>query len=206
MYLQNKYTTWYNSIINRAQNRELLGYSEKHHILPKSLGGSNNSNNLVRLTAREHFVCHLLLPKMLSGQNKAKMIHAAWALANLENDNQQRYTITNRIYESIKIQRTEILRETMLLNNPMNDPLVRAKHKASAQSRDKTKGMTGKKHSPETIAKMKKASLGQVVTEETRKKLSEFNKGRKHTAETRAKMAESQRIRHQKKNKLSVYD
>lgn len=37
----NKYKAWYNRIIQRAKYRKLVGYTEKHHIIPKSLGGSN---------------------------------------------------------------------------------------------------------------------------------------------------------------------
>ncbi len=43
---------------------DLSIYYETHHIIPKSLGGSNNKDNLVKLTAREHFVCHFLLANM----------------------------------------------------------------------------------------------------------------------------------------------
>lgn len=66
MYLQNKYTIIYNSIIERAKSRVLpkLSYKELHHIIPKSLGGSNSKSNLVELTAREHRLVHILLPKM----------------------------------------------------------------------------------------------------------------------------------------------
>ena len=48
----NKYKNWYNSIIKNAQNRQIDGYVEKHHIIPQSLGGSNETINLVKLTAR----------------------------------------------------------------------------------------------------------------------------------------------------------
>ena len=85
MYLQNKYTNIYYSIIDSAMSRTLLaGYTERHHIIPKSLGGTNSSDNLVVLTAKEHFICHRLLTKMTTGKHKAKMINAAWALANLK--------------------------------------------------------------------------------------------------------------------------
>ena len=83
MYKQNKYTTWYYNIISTAQSRSLTeGYAEKHHIIPRSLGGTDDKDNLVVLTAREHFVCHLLLPKMLKGSNKKKMLFALWAMSN----------------------------------------------------------------------------------------------------------------------------
>lgn len=48
--LENKYTSCYINIINKAKNRLLDGYYETHHIVPKSLGGSNLKENLVKLT------------------------------------------------------------------------------------------------------------------------------------------------------------
>ena len=76
MYLQNKYTKWYYSIINTAKTRVTNLYVERHHIIPKSLGGNDSKDNIVALTAREHFVCHLLLTKMTTGEFKYKMLSA----------------------------------------------------------------------------------------------------------------------------------
>lgn len=39
-------------------------YYEKHHIIPRCIGGSDNELNLVLLTAREHFLAHYLLCKI----------------------------------------------------------------------------------------------------------------------------------------------
>ena len=58
------YKKQYERLITRAQNRVLEGYSEKHHILPRCLGGTDEEDNLARLTAREHFTAHVLLVKM----------------------------------------------------------------------------------------------------------------------------------------------
>ena len=52
MYLTNKYTTTYYKIVDRATSRDLSGYSEKHHVIPKSLGGTDELSNIVRLTAK----------------------------------------------------------------------------------------------------------------------------------------------------------
>ena len=53
MFLDNKYTNWYNSIITNAQKRIIVGYVEKHHIIPKSIGGQDNASNIVALTAKK---------------------------------------------------------------------------------------------------------------------------------------------------------
>ena len=64
MFKDNKYTKCYFKLIETAKVRMLDGYTERHHIIPRCLGGSNDQTNLVDLTAREHFICHLLLTKM----------------------------------------------------------------------------------------------------------------------------------------------
>lgn len=54
----------YDQLIVRGQNRHLEGYAEKHHIIPKCLGGTDESTNIVTLTTREHFIAHWLLHLM----------------------------------------------------------------------------------------------------------------------------------------------
>jgi 5-methylcytosine-specific restriction endonuclease McrA len=143
MYLHNKYTRWYNNIIQRAEARQLTGYKEQHHIVPKSLGGTNLKENLVNLTAREHFICHWLLTKMLPSPYKEKMIYAAWAMANLKNQHQQRYKITGRIYELLKQEYSKINSVHSRTHNPMSDPEIRKRHQEAIDRRGKTSGNTG---------------------------------------------------------------
>ena len=75
-----KYKKWYDSIMTTAKNsprRKHQGtYYEQHHIVPVSLGGGNSASNLVLLTAREHFIAHLLLMKFSVGVAKYKMATA----------------------------------------------------------------------------------------------------------------------------------
>lgn len=54
----------YDALVSRARVRQIDGYSEKHHIIPRCMGGSNAKSNIVRLTAREHFIAHKLLVRM----------------------------------------------------------------------------------------------------------------------------------------------
>ena len=58
------YEKLYQSIIKNRQRTPYNGYTEKHHIIPRCLDGSDDEINLVRLSAREHYICHYLLTKM----------------------------------------------------------------------------------------------------------------------------------------------
>lgn len=55
-----------------AKNRVIVGYSERHHIIPKCLDGTNSKTNIVRLTVKEHYVCHKLLCEIYPNENKLK--------------------------------------------------------------------------------------------------------------------------------------
>lgn len=71
---------------------------ETHHILPRSLGGKNTRNNLIVLTAREHFIAHMLLVRLTSGLARAKMANALNRMST-----SGRYRLTARTYESVRI-------------------------------------------------------------------------------------------------------
>ena len=102
MYLHNKYTTWYNNIITRAKSRHLDTYTENHHIIPKSLGGDNSKDNIVALTAREHFVCHLLLTRMTTGDARNKMLSAVFYLTGRGKAKRNNVIKKSRLYQKLK--------------------------------------------------------------------------------------------------------
>lgn len=54
-------------IADRRAKPEPKGYSERHHIKPRSLGGTDEPDNLINLTAEDHYFAHLLLAKWLGG-------------------------------------------------------------------------------------------------------------------------------------------
>ena len=112
IFIENKYSKIYFSIISNAKSRTILPetYTEKHHIIPKSLGGNNSKDNLAVLTAREHFICHLLLPRMTSGNDQIKMFHAAWRMCCKGKNSKHNYKITSTIYKKLKEQRAEYLK------------------------------------------------------------------------------------------------
>ncbi len=61
------YKKHYEKLINRTILRDICGYTERHHAIPTCLGGTDDPNNLVILTAEEHFIAHQLLVKMYPG-------------------------------------------------------------------------------------------------------------------------------------------
>jgi len=64
------YKKIHDSLIERARDRVIEGYTEKHHIVPRCMGGSNEANNLIRLTPEEHFLVHQLLVKIYPKNHK----------------------------------------------------------------------------------------------------------------------------------------
>lgn len=126
LFIDNKYTKWYYQII---ESSTASGYIEKHHIIPKSLGGSDDSSNIAPLSAREHFICHMLLPKMVkSKQHKHKMIRAIWAMTTLEySDRQERHKHNSKSYYRAR----KLYSEYMSKHNPMYDPDIQSKRVAT---------------------------------------------------------------------------
>ena len=155
----NKYQTWYKQITERGQQRPRDPKHENHHIIPKSLGGSNKKENITNISVREHFICHWLLTKIHStGEAHWKMDNAL-RFMRAENKHQARYhtKITSRVYARLK-------EEYALLN--------------SAARKGKGNGMFGKKHTPETIAKIKAGLIGRVQPEEEKQRQIEAQTGR----------------------------
>lgn len=61
------YKAIHDRIIERARTRQLTGYCERHHVIPRCLGGSDEKENIVKLTPEEHYVVHQLLVKINPG-------------------------------------------------------------------------------------------------------------------------------------------
>jgi hypothetical protein len=210
----NKYTKWYNNITNKAKNRILSCYTESHHIKPRSMGGSDTSDNLVDLTPREHFICHWLLVKMTTGKNHHKMLNAL-RMMRAENPNQERYTtkITARVYESIKQEYSKLQSKKF---TGKGNGFYGKQHTEEARKKI-SEANKGRKPPQEEIDKMKQAILkrkelglkrkgyseeykkarsikhtgegnpnyGKTASEETRKKIGDKIRGRKQTPEER---------------------
>ena len=173
-FLQNKYTKWYSNIISNAQNRDISGYTEKHHIIPKSLGGSNKQTNLVKLTAREHFICHRLLTKMVVGDAKSKMWKSLY-ITQVQGIGQNRYKITSRMYNQIKLMRSLTTKNTRTGSQNYNfGKQWSAEKKAKSKGHKKTP-YPRKPHTEESKKKMQQSAIERWTVEE-RIKFSEIRK------------------------------
>ena len=143
------YQKIYNQIIEKAKTRMLEGYKEKHHIIPKCLGGNNDENNLVELTAREHFLCHMLLCEIHPNENKLK--HALFLMAiGKQKVKEKIYVIGSRVYERLKTEYSQML----------------TGKKQSKETRDKkSKSMIGHSmYTEEWKQKISKSNTGREIT------------------------------------------
>lgn len=92
------YNKIYDDLIARAQSRVTVdGYKERHHIIPKSMGGSDDESNLVDLTAREHFVAHNCLARIHGGRQWYAVVRMA----------KQCQVTNSRLFEIARIKRSE---------------------------------------------------------------------------------------------------
>ena len=170
LYLDNKYTKWYYKIIAEAyasgdryvDKMYRNKYYERHHIIPKSMGGGDLYPNLVLLTAKEHFIVHALLYRMTTGQDKSKMGHA-WKLMRFSSTGQRYFN--SRLYKATKVNLTK-----------------------SKETRKKiSKSHIGKKRTYESRKKQSDTRTGAPLSEyqliQVTKGNQGKNRGRKHNKE-----------------------
>ncbi|WZE64481.1 putative homing endonuclease [Escherichia phage Ge15] len=142
------YQKIYNDLISRAQARESLSeYKETHHIIPRCMGGSDDKENLVELTGREHFIAHWLLCKIYDTPGLKK----AFGLMCLTGKNRS-YKISSQLYElgRRRLSEAAIGREV------------------SIETREKiSRALKGRKFTKEHLARMRKPK-----TEEAKKNIA----------------------------------
>jgi hypothetical protein len=159
------YQKIYDLLIERARDRIIPDKTEKHHVLPKCLGGTNENYNIVKLTAKEHYVAHHLLYRIHPTNRKLMFAYTSMCFGSR---NHSRY-FSARMYENAKNIRSKLFTGE---SNP--------------NFGNKTGGSKGYKHKPETIEKMRLIKLGKKRSPFTRKPATE---------ETKRKISESQKLR-----------
>lgn len=142
-------------------------YTERHHIVPSSEGGSDDKGNIIRLTAREHYVAHLLLAKIYDDY----AMHCAVIYMQCKSKTQNRnFRFNSRLYSSM---RKEFSKKISGDNNwtRRHPEKVRRGFKYSAEHNRKLSEIGKTK-----IGKLN-SFYGKHHSEETRKKISEKRKG-----------------------------
>ena len=142
------YSKIYIELIERSFERELTGYVEKHHVIPKCMGGDDKKRNIAVLTPEEHYLAHLLLVKIYPTNNK--LIYAANMMGSTQTG--------NKLYGWIKRKYSEALKGKKL----------------SPETKQKmSEAQKGKTPSPETKQKLSEARKGKKNSPETKQKISE---------------------------------
>jgi hypothetical protein len=161
-------------LIDRARTRDTLGYVEKHHVIPKCLGGPDSKDNIVKLYPEEHYLAHLLLCKIY--QQNSKLVYAAMNMTSgaMVNNGKR----NNKAYGWLRRQYAESMSGD---NNP-------ARRNPDLQ-KEAAKKRVGQKRTEETKEKMSLAQKGRTFSEETKAKMSAAAKARPEISDsTRAKL------------------
>jgi len=207
----------YQKIYENLTAKDMIAdYTEKHHIIPRCMGGSNDHRNLVRLTPEAHYVAHQLLVKIYP--DNALLIYAANMMTCGRNTNKsyswirRKHAVSMRDANlgktlSIKIRAKMKAAMTPERRKRLSDskkgkgnPMYRKTHtaetraKISAAKKGKLNPMYGIPCTAETRAKIS-ASQCAAMTLERRKRISDSKKGHTVSYETRAKISTSMKGR-----------
>lgn len=101
------YNKIYENLIQKRKDDPITsGYKENHHILPRSIGGTDDKENLVFLTGREHWIAHLLLHKI---HKLPQTAHACNMMAMRCEERGIAYIKNSRLYELIRIEHAKLV-------------------------------------------------------------------------------------------------
>lgn len=187
MFIINKYLHYYNSLCNNARNRcPVAGYYEKHHIIPRALGGSDDASNIVKLTAREHYIAHAILVRITDGVDKHRMINA-WFRMSCQG--------THPEFTFVNSRRFELARHAFantagwaLRGKSYEELHGKEKSITLKQKRSTTKSQERKGKSWEEIYGVEQAAAMRVIRG---RQSVVWNTGRKHSEDTRKRISKA---------------
>jgi hypothetical protein len=137
----------YQNIINKSKSQyrtKKESYFERHHIVPKSVGGDNSKENLVLLTPKEHFVCHHLLCFIYPDSKSLKF--AFWSMCNqLKGDLKRDYKVSSRTYEEAKLKFKEVNSSLHKGKKLSEEHLLKIKNRMLSEN-NPMKGLKGPKN------------------------------------------------------------
>lgn len=172
------YLNRYLKFINSRKLRTYIGYTENHHIVPKSMGGSKELSNMIKLSAREHFIAHWMLWKAY--QNK-EMTFAFWSM-KMNPKEKRSFKLTSKTYSILKEQHSKLQSERIKIHNPMFNQTTKDKLR---------KSKTGTKASEETKLKMSIKQKGIKKSQETKLKMSLSSKGKPKSEEHKKSLSKN---------------
>lgn len=206
----------YQQFIGSLRGQSVDGYAEVHHIVPRSFGGSDDADNLIRLTARQHFIAHWMLARAIGG-SAARAFFMMSNFGKYGSVNSTTYQITRQEYAALaSVQMAGRVMPPVSEETRKKQSKAKLGKKLSAEHVEKVRlAVLGRKMGPEFAAKVSKAKrgrsngrLGCSMSEQTKQRIGDAQRGelnhmtgRKHSPETREKM----RIAHMKRNKPQKY-
>ena len=173
------YQRIYDQLISRGQQRTLVegAYYESHHIQPTSLGGSDDPENLVMLTGREHFIAHWLLYKI----NQVPENAFAWHMMAQPGNGLHAGRARSRHYEYARRAFAKHIGDV---------------HRGKKLTKDHRRKLSESKRGP------KNYMFGKKHTEERKRQISEGQRGEKnqfygktHTPEVRKRLSDAAKSR-----------
>ena len=166
-------------------------YHERHHIVPKCMGGTDDKDNLIDLFAREHFIAHKLLAQ--ENPEKTGLIYAWSCMAFVKGSNQERYELTAEEYEEARKAISEVMRNRIItdetrenmrkasqakVQNPEYIQKQKSSHKGLQAGENNP--MFGKRHTEETRRKIGASTSERAKNSDWRKSIGDANRGVKN--------------------------
>lgn len=186
------YAKHYEKLIQRARERVIDGYIERHHIVPRSMGGSNAKANIVRLTPEEHFLAHLLLVKM--HPERPALMGALFLMSRSAVGLTQR---SNKVYGWLR--RKYIEAKKGWRPTPEAIEKARARNLGIKRTDEFKSGVSafhkGRKRNPETGRRISEAHKVRCRTPEFREKISRIHTGLKRSPDVCAQIGLRQKGR-----------
>ena len=198
MFAPNKYTKWYFSICDKAKNN-VYDTVERHHIIPRSLGGDNASENIVSVSPREHFILHMLLVRMTNGKDLSNMRYALLLMSSLSKRQllSRTYKVNSHVYDFLK--RVKIPRGPMSQEQKDKISATLTGFRHTQQSKDKISKNHRRNQTEDTSNKISKSKKGIATrgtgwstSDATKQKQKLSNTGKKRTDETRLNISKAQ--------------
>jgi hypothetical protein len=184
------YKKIYSDLIGRGLKRTKINevYVERHHIIPRCIGGDDSSKNLVYLTAREHFIAHMLLCKI--HPTETKLLYAL----NMMTLKYTKARSRNRLYGAWKEKLAVAFSED---RKGSKNHFFGKKHSDETKNKIRIKAIFRPPMSPETIAKIQASRKGYKPTVESRKKAVETRRKNGFTnlrEETKEKISQTKSL------------